>query len=445
MKATRLALLGGQPIRTKPVPPHKTTGEEEKQAVLRVLDEGYLSLFEGNAAPDPPFSFRGGPEVQALETEWAQYYGVKHAIAVNSATSGLYAAMGATGVGPGDEVIVSPYTMSASAACALVYNAIPVFVDVRPDIYCLDPDSLKSRITPRTKAIVVVDLFGHPADMDPIMEIARRHNLIVIEDAAQAHGATYKGRLAGTLGHMGVFSLNVNKTIQCGEGGIITTDDDDLALRLQLIRNHAEAVVGQINRANIVNMLGYNYRMTEIEAAIARVQLTRLEGLNKIRVDLANYLTSRLRGIPGFAPPAVLPSCAHTYYLYAFQYDARVVGLSRDVFVSALKAEGVEFGSGYVQPLYLQPVYQQRKLYGEVGCPFSCPFYGGEVDYSRGLCPVAEDLHSSRLLVSEMVRAPLNRADMDDIVNAIEKVMDNAVILQAKAPVDMSLNNAGGH
>lgn len=435
MKAAKLALLGGAPVRIKAVPPHKTTGDEERQVVLRVLDRGYLSLFEGNAAPDLPFSFRGGPEVQALEAEWAEYYGVKHAIAVNSGTSGLYAAMGATGVGPGDEVIVSPYTMSASAACAMVYNAIPIFADVQPDIYCLDPAVLRQRISPRTKAIVAVDLFGHPVDMDPIMALAREHNLIVIEDAAQAHGAIYRGRPAGTLGHMGVFSLNVNKTIQCGEGGIIVTNDDELALRLQLIRNHAEAVVGQLNRANIVNMLGYNYRMTELEAAIARVQLGRLESLNKIRIDLAAYLTARLQKIHGLMPPTVLPACTHTFYLYPILYDAQTVGLSRDMFVSALKAEGIDVGSGYVRPLYLQPMYQQRKLYGEVGCPFSCPFYGGTASYAHGLCPVAEDLHFNRMLVSEMVRSPLEQSDIDDIVRAVEKVMDNVEKLRDLAPV----------
>ncbi|MBZ5559445.1 MAG: DegT/DnrJ/EryC1/StrS family aminotransferase [Acidobacteriia bacterium] len=430
----RLAIAGGTPVRTKPVPPHKTTGTEEREAVLRVLDSGYLSLFEGNWTPDAPFSFRGGPEVQALEAEWSARYGVAHAVAVNSATSGLYAAMGATGVGPGDEVIVSPYTMSASAACAMVYNAIPVFADVRPDTYALDVDSVRARLSPRTKAIVVVHLLGHPADMDPLMALARERKLMVIEDCAQAHGATYKGRTVGTIGHFGVFSLNVNKTIQCGEGGVVTTADADLALRVQLIRNHAEVVVGQLNRANIVNMLGYNYRMTEIEAAIARVQLTRLDALNAHRLALAAYLTDRLRGCDALEPPHVAPGCTHAYYLYAMTYREDRTGVPRATFLQALKAEGVEFAGGYVQPLYLQPVYQTRQLYGEVGCPFSCPFYDGEVSYAPGLCPTAERLHARDLVTTEMVRAPLTREDMDDIVKAIEKVTANLDELRALAP-----------
>ena len=417
-----LALLGGSPIRSRAIPPHKTTGAEEREAVLRVLDGGYLSLFEGNAAPDPPFSFRGGPEVQALEDEWSRYYGVAHAVAVNSATSGLYAAMGATGVGPGDEVIVSPYTMSASAACAMVYNAIPVFADIDDTTFALDVESVRARITPRTKAMVVIHLFGHPADMDALMALARERNLMVVEDCAQAHGATYKGRPVGTIGHFGVFSLNVNKTIQSGEGGIVTTADPELALRIQLIRNHAEAVVGQLNRTNVVNMLGFNYRMTEIEAAIARVQLTRLVALNEHRIALADYLTKQLAGCEAFEPPAVAPDCSHTYYLYAVKYRERRTGVPRELFLNALAAEGIPFAGGYVEPLYMQPVYQQRVLYGQVGCPFSCPYYDGQVNYEPGLCPTAEALYARVLATTEMVRSPLTRDDMDDIVRAVEKV-----------------------
>ncbi len=428
---SRLALLGGTPVRTRRIPPHHTTGPEEREAVQRVLDGGYLSLYEGNLTPDPPFSFRGGPQVQALEEEWAQYNGVAHAVAMNSATSGLYAAMGATGVGPGDEVIVSPYTMSASAACALVYNAIPVFAVVDPVTFALDVASIRARLTSRTKAIVVIHLLGHPAEMDGIMAIARERNLIVIEDCAQAHGATYKGRAVGTLGHMGVFSLNVNKTIQCGEGGVVTTADADLALKLQLIRNHAEAVVGQLNRASLVNMLGFNYRMTELEASTARVQLTRLAALNDHRIALADYLTSRLGGCDAIEPPVVLPGCRHTYYLYAVKYDETRTGVSRDAFIRALVAEGVEFSGGYVKQLYLQPVYQKRMLYGEVGCPFSCPFYGGDVSYEPGICPTAESLHYRWLATTEMVRSPLTREDMDDIVRAVEKVVANLDELRA--------------
>ncbi|MFH1132658.1 MAG: DegT/DnrJ/EryC1/StrS family aminotransferase, partial [Pseudomonadota bacterium] len=267
---TELAINGGRPVRNKGWTDNFTTAEEEKRAVLRVLDSGYLSLFEGSHTPDAPFSFRGGPEVQSLETEWCTHYAVKHSVAVNSATSGLYAAIGALGIGYGDEVIVSPYTMSACALAPLIYGAIPVFADVEVDTGCLCPRSIEKLISPRTKGILVVHQFGIPADMDRIMVLARQHGIRVIEDCAQAHGALYRGKPVGTIGDIGVFSLNVNKTIQTGEGGICVTQDDDLCYRLQLIRNHGEAVVGPASYKNITNIAGFNYRMTEVVAAIAR-------------------------------------------------------------------------------------------------------------------------------------------------------------------------------
>ena len=283
----KLAINGGAPVRSTPFPQYVTIGEEEKRAVMEVLDSTVLSKFLGTWSPD----FYGGPRVQKLEREWAEYFGIRHAVSVNSATSGLYAAVGAAGIGPGDEVIVSPYTMTASATAALVYGGIPVFADIDPETFCLSPASIRERITPRTKAIIVVDIFGHPAEMNEIMQIAREHHLVVIEDAAQAPGAHYHGRNAGTLADMGVFSLNYHKTIHCGEGGVVVTNSDEFAERLQLIRNHGEVVVKKKGVTNLVNMVGFNYRMTEIEAAIASEQLKKLESLVAPRIEAAEFLT----------------------------------------------------------------------------------------------------------------------------------------------------------
>ena len=249
-----LAINGGHPLRLKPWLDNLTTSEEEKNAVLRVMDSGYLSLFEGSHTPDPPFSFKGGPEVQSLEYEWSDYHDIKHSISVNSATSGLYASIGALEIGYGDEVIVSPYTMTACAVAPMIYGAIPVFADVELESGSLDPISILERITPRTKAILVVHQFGIPADMDAIMKIAKKHGLKVIEDCAQAHGAKYKGQYVGTIGDIGGFSLNVNKSIQTGDGGVCVSNNDDLAYRLQLISNHGEAVVGAAGYENILNI-----------------------------------------------------------------------------------------------------------------------------------------------------------------------------------------------
>ena len=285
--SSELAIFGGKPVREKPFLPYNTIGEEEKKAVMEVLDSGVLSNFYGSYDP----RFYGGERVKKLEREWEEYFNIKYAVSVNSATSGLYTAVGAIGVEPGDEVIVTPYTMSASASAVLVYGAIPVFVDIEEDTFCLDPKKIKEAITPRTKAIIVVHLFGHPAKMDEILEIAKENDLKVIEDAAQAPGALYKGRHAGTIGDIGVFSLNCHKTIQSGEGGIIVTNNEEIAGRCQLIRNHGENVVKPLGITNLSNMLGWNYRMTEMEAAVASEQLKKLKSLNEVRIELANYLT----------------------------------------------------------------------------------------------------------------------------------------------------------
>ena len=211
---SNLALLGGEPVRTQPFPAYNTMGEEEVAAATRVIRSGNLSQYLGAWHPD----FFGGPEVTAFEAEWAAAHKAKHAVSVNSATSGLYAAIGAAGVGPGDEVIVSPTTMMASATAPLIFNAVPVFADVDPITFCLSPESIAARVTPRTRAIVVVHIFGGPADMDPIMELARRHGLIVIEDCAQAPLGSYRGRPVGTLGHI----------------LIVRDHDDGLAIGMQL-------------------------------------------------------------------------------------------------------------------------------------------------------------------------------------------------------------------
>lgn len=417
----KLAINGGSPVRSAPFPLYVTIGEEEKRAVMEVLDSTVLSKFLGTWSPD----FFGGPRVQKLEREWADYFGIRHAVSVNSATSGLYAAVGAAGVGPGDEVIVSPYTMTASATAALVYGGIPVFADIDPDTFCLSPASIRERITPRTRAIIVVDLFGHPAEMDEIMRIARQHGLVVIEDAAQAPGARYHGRNAGTLADLGVFSLNYHKTIHCGEGGVVVTNSDEYAGRLQLIRNHGEVVVQKKGVIDLVNMVGFNYRMTEIEAAIASEQLKKLETLVAPRIAAAEFLTGELAGLPGLTPPAVRPDVRHGYYIYVLKYDASVTGVPRAKFAAALRAEGVPVAEGYVEPIYLQPMYQQRIAFGKDGFPFTYPGYQGELNYAKGICPVTEHMHFEALLYGDYCHAAMTRQDLTDIANAFRKVAEN--------------------
>jgi dTDP-4-amino-4,6-dideoxygalactose transaminase len=368
-------------------------GKEEKDAVLRVIESGCLSGFQGNWSDN----FYGGPEIKALESEWAEYFGVKHAIACNSATSGLWMACAAIGleydaVNPGDierdEVIATPYSMTCSASMPLHFGANPVFADIEKDYFCLDPASVESKITERTKAIIVVDLFGQPYDADAINEIAERygkkygHKIYVIEDAAQAIGARYKGRYAGTLGDIGVYSLNRNKHIQCGEGGVVVTNDDDLADKLRLLMNHAEAVINDIEiKGSIItetqtdterrysmstpnstyfNLVGMNLRMTELSAAVAREQLKKFDGI------LRAYQTEALR-----FPVKERPCCHSAFYRYAW--------LENEWRDFAINADRYNVKQHYITPLYRMPLFVQ-------------------LGYPDGLCPVCEEVEKNIVL-----------------------------------------------
>lgn len=415
-----LALLGGKPVRTKPFPAHITTAGDDKKAIARVLKNGLLSGFEGS---NNQF-FLGGPEVKAFEREWADYFKVKYAISFNSATSGLMAAVGATGAGPGDEIITTPWTMTATATAILVYNAVPIFCDIEPDTFCMSPVSLEKKITPRTKAIMPVHIYGHPAPMDEILAIARKHSVYVIEDAAQTPKTRYKGKYTGTIGDMGVFSLNANKIIQTGEGGVVTTDNDDLAQRLRLIRNHAEAVIATgMKTTSLVNMIGWNYRMNEIEAAIGRVQLKKLTGLLTRRKELVEYLNKKLSACEGLMLPTVKDGCEHSYYRYPLRLDPTKVKIKAVRIVEALNAEGMDFSTGYV-PLNTFPLYQKQIGYGDKGCPFKCPFYEGAPDYSMSGFPEIQGA-LDRSFSTEVIRPPLTFKDIDGIAAAFKKVWKN--------------------
>jgi perosamine synthetase len=421
-----LAINGGKPVRTKLFPAYNTIGEEEKKAVMKVLDSGNLSQYLGAWTHD----FLGGPTVRTFEEHWANAIGVKHAVSVNSNTSGLFTAIGAIGIQPGDEVIVSPYTMSASAIAPLVYGGIPVFADIDPVTFCMDPDSIESRITSRTKAILVVHIFGHPADMNRIMDIARRHNLYVIEDAAQAPMGKYKGQYVGTIGHIGVFSLNYHKHIHTGEGGVITTNDSILADRCQMIRNHAENVTGPRNLADLTNLIGFNYRMTEIECAIGIEQLKKLPSLLEERLENVAFMNEKLSGFPAFEiQPTLTDGSLHTYYVYPVKYNKDIAGIDRNLFVEALKAEipsavlretAPLIGAGYVKPIYLQPIYQKMAAWA-----FNSKLYDGNVSYDEGICPVTEKMHFEVLFTHEYMRPGMTKKDMMDVINAMEKILEN--------------------
>ncbi len=426
--ATKPAVLGGAPIRTKPYPAPNSIGPAERALVNEVLDSGVLS---GYVAHHGPY-FCGGPMVHRLEDELCRIFGVKHAISVNSATSGLHAAVAASLAGIGDEVIIPPYTMSATATTVACTNATPVFADIEPDTYCIDVEDVRRKITPRTKAIVAVNLFGGPARLEALRALADEKALILIEDSAQAPGAVREGRLAGTIGHLGVLSFNCHKTIQSGEGGAVLTNDDTLADRVRLVRNHAEVVLSQREEvpAEIAGMLGYNYRLSELHSAVALAQVRRLEELTVGRIEMARTLTDGLRGIDGITPPVVGPRDRHVYYLYPFKLDASRLGLSRLQFKAALDAEGISSAAGYVRPIYLYPMYSdavaKQARGGGAGIWHPAHHSGGSGQrYARGLCPVTERMHYQELMTTTICRADLTHADAMELVQAVHKIVEH--------------------
>ena len=422
-----LAILGGEPTRKEPYSIHTTImNREEEKEVIEVLRSGHLSGFSAR----PGDRFLGGPKVKDLERKFSEYFGTKNSISFNSATSALHGAISAAQIGPGDEVITSPYTMSATPSSILMQNGIPVFADIENRTFGPDPFSVEEKITEKTKAILTVNLFGHPSRLRELNRIAKKYNLVLIEDNAQSPGALYAGSLTGTIGQMGILSLNYQKVIQTGEGGIVITNDNDIAEHLQLIRNHGEVVVGRLDKKDIANMLGWNYRLTEIQAAIGIPQLKKLDFFNSKRQKLADLLTEGLKHYDFLTPPVVEDSCSHVYYLYPIIFHEEKIGIKRSLFVQAMKAEGISLLGGYMKPVYLEPMYQNRIVYGNKGCPFTCPFYGKHVHYKEGLCPNAERLYFKEMITTDICKYPNSEKEVNEFIEAVNKIKDNLVSLK---------------
>lgn len=461
-RTMNLAINGGPRVRTKNFPEQNTIGEDEKRAVMRVMEKGRLTGYSANWG-----RLKGGEEVQKLEEEWCAAFGASHAIPVNSCTSGLLVALGAVGVGPGDEVIVTPYSMTCSATAPMFWGATPVFADINPFTFSLDPFDVEKRITPRTKAILVVSLFGLPYSA-AIDRVAKRHGLRVIEDAAQSVGAMRNGMYSGTLADIGVHSFNLGKHLTCGEGGMICTGDPDLALRCRLLVNHAESVVNDMRynadafdngiqvsqgqREDLSGMYGFNFRMTEVSAAIVRAQLARRHELIDVKVKNAEYLQRGIGDIPGLLTPIKMTACSqemlpvgytHTYYVLPLLFDkASWDGASRDRVVRAVREElasctgreyeGVPIRAGYIKPIWRMPVF---------GYTYQKQCLGDEEDFtSDTFCskdgilwereslktPVCDDVNENDLIIIHRLYGPkADKESLDDVVRAFEKVYLN--------------------
>lgn len=420
---TTLAILGGEPEITERLRPYRSMGAAEKEAVVKVMDDDCLSGFFGSWQD----GFLGGPRVQEFERSWAERFNVRHVVSVNSNTSGLIAAMGAIGISPGDEVILPPTTMSATAVAPLFYGGIPVFADLDPNDFCISVDAVKAAVTSRTRAVIAVNLFGHPAKLTELRQFCDERGIFLVEDNAQGPLASEFGKQCGTIGHIGVFSLNYHKHIHTGEGGMCCTDDSRLAERLQMIRNHAEAVVEQAGTRDLTNMIGMNLRLTELSAAIGLVQLGEIEGHVFGRVKFAEGLSSRLSGLEGFTVPTVRTECRHVYYNWMAKFDAELVGVSRERFNEALRAEGFPSFVGYVRPLYYLPLFQEGVAIGRNGFPLNL----SERSYScfPEVCSVAESLWREKFLGVMICNYALEDNIADRLANAFLKVYENRHLL----------------
>lgn len=416
----KLAINGGTKLIQTDFEIFNNIGHEEIDAVTRVLKTGRLSNFVGDWEPD----FYGGEQVQEFEKLWCEHFDVKHAITVNSWTSGLICAVGSLDIEPQDEIIMPPWTMAATASAVLVWNAIPVFCDIDPQTFTIDPKKIEQKINSRTKAIISVDIHGMSADVDAIMSIAKKYNLKVISDSAQAIGATYKGKNVGTITDIGGFSLNRFKHIHTGEGGVIVTDNEILADRMQMLRNHADAVVASRKTNKINNLIGFNFRMGEIEAAIGIEQLKKLDLIVESRQRFAKQLTEGLSGLQGLEIPDVPTDRTHTYYTFPIKINEDILGVSSKKIRDALEAEGVSIGNSYIN-LHLYPTYQKKIAYGTKGFPWISDSHQSTANYEIGTCPVSEGYNAGGYLTIECCRYKYSELETKLIIEAFYKVWDN--------------------
>lgn len=418
--SNKLAIFGGSKSITKPFSRYNSLGIEEKNAACEVIDKGQLSSFLGAWHDD----FYGGVKVKQFEKACCEYFDVEHAVTVNSWTSGLTAAVGAIGIEPGDEVIVPTWTMCATATAVVHWNGIPIFADINKDTFNIDPISVEQNITPKTKAIIAVDIFGQSADISSLRLIAEKHQLKIISDSAQAPGAKVGNKYAGTMADIGGFSLNYHKHINTGEGGILVSNDSRLAENTRLIRNHAEAVVGGKGETNLVNMIGHNFRLGEIECAIGIEQLKKLDILVQRRQEQARYLSEKLADLNGLQVPKVMKGNTHAYYIFGMTLDTESLGVPRNRIIDALSAEGLDL-IGQYQNIHLLPMFQNKIAYGTEGFPWSHKAARQDVNYDKGICPIAEELYDSSFIGLVMCLYELKQNELEAIVSTFQKVWEN--------------------
>ena len=404
-----LALYGGPKVKTTPYGTGKRFGEPELEQVREALEQNTLFYWFGK-------------KVKEFNKKFADMYGMPYCVATSSGTAAIHVALGACGVTEGDEVITSPITDMGSVIGILYQNAIPVFADVDPYTYNMTPESIEARITPRTKAIVVVHLAGNPADMDPIMEIAKKHNIKVIEDCAQAYLTYYKGRLAGTIGDIGCFSLNDFKHISAGDGGMLVMNDEELyKVAFRFADKNYNRMGKTTEEIRAINHIAPNYRMSEVVGAVGIAQLDRLDFICSTRTRWGEMLSEGIKDLPGVTPHMVKEGNKSSYWFYMYRVDPKTLKVDLPTYVKALQAEGLPAQKGYIHAcVYEYGLFKNKSAYVGTNAPFDSHYYKGNVSYETGICPVAEKV------LDEAIKFNINEfyteQDIKDMIAIITKV-----------------------
>ncbi|MBL7074365.1 DegT/DnrJ/EryC1/StrS family aminotransferase [candidate division KSB1 bacterium] len=455
----KLALLGGKPVRHKPFKSQPYVTEEMIKRVASLLREKRLTRFIGSPVEGSrriiglksresedlrdAFSVLGGPSVRKLESEWSKKHEVDYSVAVNSATSGLTAAIMALNLGPGDELICSPFSFTASATAIVAANVIPVFADIDPETFCLSPESAEAAITDCTRAIMPIHWNSNAGQLEEILSLADQKGLKVVEDASQSPGMRYRGKHLGTHGDAGVFSLNEPKNIMTGEGGVIVTHDRDIAIKCRLIRNHGEAIVDEDAPDDLlINAIGYNFRLVELLAEIGVDQLQHLEYLNNIRKENYEYLVQRMVNEFGncIKPQKITHPESYCPYAAGFRWLASDIVIHRNIVAKVLRSEGIPVADGISRLMSDNPLFQRQLAYGRDHCPFSCHLYKNRAIYFIRDLPNARKLQDEEYLGFFQMGWPNTPEDMDDIIQAFKKILDNKHHLSGKASI---INNSG--
>ncbi|HEY3298829.1 MAG TPA: DegT/DnrJ/EryC1/StrS family aminotransferase [Armatimonadota bacterium] len=395
------AIAGGTPAKTSPFGSEKRYEADEWKELQEALEQG--TLF-----------YAYGKKVFGLEADFAKKNGVKYAVACSSGTSAIHTAMIAAGISPGDEVITAPITDMGSIVPILFQGGVPVFADLHPHSLEMSPESVEAAITPKTRAVLAIHLWGNACDLDPLIDICKRHNLLLIEDCAQAFGCLYKGKPVGTFGDIGCFSLNEFKHIACGDGGITITNDENIARRLRLSTDKCYSRESGATERNPF-FLANNYRMTELQGAVAIAQLKKLDSIVSRRQKWCKELLKRLSHIKGIALPEPTPGCDPSWWFFPFRVIPEVLKADADQFVEALTAEGLSPTAHYIgRTIYQYPIFKNHSAFERGDHPFSAR------SYTDGMCPTAEDILKTVIIL------PINEAytedDLNQTVLAFEKV-----------------------